>query len=253
MKTISITIPTIPNPLAKLSQIFSTQIKPAVTSSVVSFTDFVQQNATDSFTSSRSTASEFKRKFQFNKFNKINKKFLVIIPVIIGGIILAIVGGSSLRNNTGVLGSQAKDSVSLEKPISEKELNKTFSFPILDNSDKEVGKIQYTIEKAALRKEFVINGQKATALEGRAFLILSVKMKNDTENTVSINTRDFVRMKVKGSDELFAPTIHNDPVEVQAISTLPTQLGFPITDDIKEFILQIGEISGKKQTIDLKF
>lgn len=228
---------------------FDESIKPLASSSIHSASDFVNKQSTEGFQSNRKRFGNLKKKFSENK------KMFTFVPVVIIGIFLIILIGSFFRNMTdksSVMGAHSTDT-SLNKPIAEKTLNKSFAFPILNDEDKEVGKIQYTVEKVALRDEFVINGQKASALEGRAFLILSLKMKNDTENTVSINTRDFVRLKIKGSDEILAPTIHNDPVDVQAISSLPTQLGFPITDDVRSFTLQIGEISGKKETVEVKF
>jgi hypothetical protein len=53
------------------------------------------------------------------------------------------------------------------------------------------------------------------------------------------------------TSELLAPDIHNDPVEVQAISTKPTRVGFPINDTDKKLTLFIGEINGQKDKVEL--
>ena len=81
-----------------------------------------------------------------------------------------------------------------------------------------------------------------------------MKLVNDLDTGLSINTRDYVRISTDGGKEWFAPDIHNDPVEAQAISTKNTRLGIAIDDKSKEDIkLQIGEIGGKKTVIPVSF
>ena len=78
-----------------------------------------------------------------------------------------------------------------------------------------------------------------------------MKITNNYDKSVQIPTRDYIRLMVNGSDEKLAPDIHNDPVEIQAISTKYTRVGFPINETDKDLILQVGEIAGKKQTVKL--
>lgn len=67
-----------------------------------------------------------------------------------------------------------------------------------------------------------------------------------------MNTRDYVRLIIDGNqEEKLAPDIHNDPVEIQAISTKQTRLGFAIDDNDKSLALQVGEIDGEKEVIEL--
>lgn len=132
-------------------------------------------------------------------------------------------------------------------------INKNFTFNITDNG-QGVGKIDYYLDTAELRNQIIVKGEAATAVRGRTFLIINLKLKNDLKNPLVLNTRNFIRLSVdKEPREWLAPDIHNDPVEIQAISTKLSRLGFAISDKDTQFKLQVGEIGGDKTTIDLNF
>ncbi len=132
------------------------------------------------------------------------------------------------------------------------EVNKEFTFPIKGDRDEEVAKIKFIIEKVETTNEIVVKGQKATAISGRTFLIVNLKIANQFDKSIQIDTKDYFRLSVNGNDkELLAPDIHNDPVEVQAISTKYTRVGFPVNTDDRDFVLQVGEIKGNKEKIKL--
>lgn len=134
------------------------------------------------------------------------------------------------------------------------ELNREFKFPLRDNTGEEVSNIKYIINSAELRDEIIVKGSRATAVKGRTFLILNLKIANEFDQTIEIDTRGYVRLTVNDNeDEKLAPDIHNDPVEVQAISTKLTRVGFPINDTDENLKLHVGEISGNKETIELNF
>jgi hypothetical protein len=132
------------------------------------------------------------------------------------------------------------------------EVHKELTFPIRDTNDKELSRIKFSIEKVETASEIIVKGQKATAVPGRMFLLVNLKIVSDFNKSVAINTRDYVRLSVNGKDdELLAPDIHNDPVEVQAISTKYTRVGFPVNTSDSRFVLQIGEIKADKEKIEL--
>ena len=134
----------------------------------------------------------------------------------------------------------------------EMTLNREFVFPLKDGAGENISEIKYFIEKAEIRDQIITEGKKATAVKGRTFLILTLKVTNEYDKAIKINTRDYVRLSVNGNkDEWLAADIHNDPVEVQAQSTKPTRIGFPINDTDKELIIRVGEIDGDKEEIPL--
>ncbi|MCL5090730.1 MAG: hypothetical protein M1514_01835 [Patescibacteria group bacterium] len=141
--------------------------------------------------------------------------------------------------------------VSEAKVNPRKEINKDFTLSFGSGRQKTV--IRYLIESAEVTDEIVVKGQKYKAVSGRSFLILNLKITNEGSEGVQISSRDFVRLSLNGQGEKIAPEIHNDPVEVQAISTKLTRLGFTINSNEKQFVLSLGEIKGEKQTVELSF
>lgn len=130
-------------------------------------------------------------------------------------------------------------------------LNKEFLFSLKNDKGEKVDEFKYVIESAELQDEILVKGQRATAVKGRTFLILNLKVVNSLNKAIIINSRDYARLNTNGKKELLAPDIHNDPVTIQAISTKYTRLAFPINDTDKNLKLQVGEINEKKETIDL--
>jgi hypothetical protein len=141
--------------------------------------------------------------------------------------------------------------LTVEQPKAKETLHKMLNIPIKDQSGKQINQLHYYVIDAQKEDQILIKGEKATAVQGRTFLTLNIKITNPYEKTVQLNTKDFLRLLVNGSDEKLAPEIHSDPVDVQAQSTKYTRLGFPINDTDKNLILQIGEISGTKEFIKL--
>jgi hypothetical protein len=206
---------------------------------------------TDFGNSSYTAPSSSKR---MRNFNFKNNKFLLLIPVVI----VVLVGGfflskniKGLVNRNSAVAGISDERVAVPGSKATQTLNKPFAFPLRDQAGKEVSKIKMILTTAEVRDEIVLKGQKASAVEGKEFLILNLKLTNDYSKTVQINTRDYVRLTANGSEEKLAADIHNDPVEVQAISTKYTRLGFPINDTDKNLTLYIGEINGPKETIKL--
>ncbi|OGM59952.1 hypothetical protein A3A75_00030 [Candidatus Woesebacteria bacterium RIFCSPLOWO2_01_FULL_39_10] len=129
------------------------------------------------------------------------------------------------------------------------ELNKKFVIPLKDASGNVVAQVEYTLTDYEITNEIIVSGKKASAISGRKFLIINIKIDNPLDQTIEINTRNYLRLSVNKSNSWVAPDIHNDPVEIQPISTKLTRLGFPIKDTDKDFSLQIGELEGEKEII----
>lgn len=197
------------------------------------------------------------RGFKTPKFNFNKKKILKIaFPLVIAVIIVS--GIAMFVNSIPDAQSTPDTQVSSNKPeiIATKNINKLMAFPLRDEKGKEVGKYEYEITSAELRNRIIVQGRGANAIDGRVFLIFNLKLKNSIDKSLQLNTRDYVRVVVVSNpNEKLAADIHNDPVEVQAISTKYTRIGLAIneSDSKKPIKVQIGEIGGAKQEIELKF
>lgn len=174
-----------------------------------------------------------------------NKKFYIGLIVVLVLFLLA-------RSISSPSNSSGKIQVS---PASETQsINKEFSFPLTNSEGEEISKIKFNLQDAELRDQIIVKGQRATAVEGRTFLILNLKITNDYDKSLEIDTRDYIRLSINGNEEEWiAPDIHNDPVEVQAQATKYTRVGFPINVSDESLKIRVGEIDGKKDTLDLSF
>lgn len=169
--------------------------------------------------------------------------------------VLIAVGVLGIKRLTGTksINESAKDGrVTVKEARASQEVNREFSFPLRNGKGEEVSRIKITIEKAEIRDEIIVKGKKATSVKGRTFLVLNLRVRNEYGRAIEVDSRDYVRLAVNGSEEdWLAPEVHNDPVEVQAISTKYTRVGFAINESDKEFMLQIGEIREEKEKVKL--
>ncbi len=132
-------------------------------------------------------------------------------------------------------------------------INREFSFQVYDKEKQLADPIRYILTDAQLTNRIVIKGQAATAVKGRTFLIINLKLVNDTNQSLFLNTRNYIRVQPAGVQDKLAADIHNDTAEVQPDSTKLTRVGLPVDEGIKEFTLFVGEIDGEKEKIDIKF
>lgn len=197
--------------------------------------------------------SQFKSAKRFFKKSPYLPFVLVgIVVIVVAGVLITKAMKNSNHGPAQVAGTTTQNTqVSVAKPIAQETLNKSFDFPLKDTAGKTVSKFNYAIQSAEEDNQVIIKGQVATAVQGKVFLILNLKITNSFDKDVQLNTRDYVRLIVDNSSDRLAADVHNDPVDVQAISTKFTRIGFPISTDAKNLKLEVGEIDGKKQTIQL--
>lgn len=191
---------------------------------------------------------------QFNSF-LLQKKVLFVLGIIfiISALILVVFKLSSPSSSSLATNGNTAPQLQVPEALATVVLNKELSLPIKDSKGVEIGEVKYIVESADLRNEIIVKGQKATAVQGRTFLIFNLRLVNETNQGLDIKSRDFVRVSINNEEEWLAADIHNDPVEVQAISTKYTRIGFPINNTDKDIKVQLGEINGDKEIFNLIF
>ena len=209
-------------------------------------------------TTSRARRLRIPRMLNFKDGFKLNKNGIKMLVPFIVGVVILIVIVSLVRSLPDAKSRPVTDSkqVVTANALATIPLDRKFTFPLKDEKGKEVGNFDYVIQAASLQKQIIVQGQRATAVSGRVFLILNLKITNNLKQTIQLNTKDYLRLVVtSNSTEQLAPDIHNDPVEVQAISTKYTRVGVAVdeVDASRKIVLKVGEINGDKQTIDLNF
>lgn len=181
------------------------------------------------------------------QFPSTRRNFKRLIALVI--IVAVIFGVKKIADNR----STPVNDLTISEAKASQLVGRELAFPLLDEKGNEVSKVRYIIENVEKRDEIVVKGQKARSVKGRTFLIFNLKIVNDFNQVIEIQTRDYVRLSVNGDkNQWLAPDIHNDPVEIQAISTKLTRIGFAINDSDKDLILRVGEIGGEKQEIEIK-
>lgn len=189
--------------------------------------------------------------FAKKQIHRLKFKRLILPGVVIIVVLVAIF---TLKNILANRGNQTVDSrVSLREAKAKIDLNKNFSFPLKDQKGEEVSRIEYSIIDASLQDQIVSKGKSYTTVKGRTILVLNLKITNQYDKSVEINTRDYIRLAVGEDKEYLAADIHNDPVMVQAISTKYTRLGFPIYDTDKNLKILVGEIGSDKEEVAINF
>lgn len=178
------------------------------------------------------------------------KIYSIGILVIVAAVIL-LVKFNPFSGNTQAVAGVNKTTIKEAKAT--QSLNREFKFPLKNEKGETLGEIKYVLENAEIRDEIIVKGKKATAVSGREFLVFNVKVTNDTNQTISMNTKDYVRLFVNGNEnEPLSPSIHNDPVVVDAISVKSTRIGFAVNESDKKLQVKVGEIKGNKESIDLE-
>lgn len=177
---------------------------------------------------------------------------IILVAVVILYTLLSLVANKKENQALSISASQEAQKIQLSQPVATQTINRTFAFPVLDKSgNKPITTFQYKIDTAELRNEVVINGSKYHPIKGKTFLILTLDITNNYTQDLQIQPRDYVRVTVNNSSEKLAPDLYNQSVDVQAISTMHTDLGLAIDTNARNIKLLVGQITGSKETIPL--
>lgn len=190
-----------------------------------------------------------------NSVKKINiKRHLPI--AIIGFALLAtlLIVGNSILSKASASSRNTNSKVEVAAPRAILSLNKEQKFPLKDSTGKTITELKFNLENIEERDEIIVKGSRATAVKGRVFLVMTLKLTSEFTKALQVNTKDYFRLTINDNNtEMLAPDIHNDPVIVEPTSTKYTRLGWSINESDKNIILHIGEIGSQKTSIEINF
>lgn len=149
-----------------------------------------------------------------------------------------------------------KNSAQLQGAVSEIiKVDKSFDFPAVNNSGKATGtKVKFKISQAERTDRVLVKDQSVKATNKKLFLVINLDLKNDATIPVNITPGDLIRLTYANDKEnLYAPDLHNNAVQIAPISTRNDRLGFVIPQEVSQFKLLVGELEKKKEEVQLKF
>lgn len=162
----------------------------------------------------------------------------VVVKVIVGA------RNKNSNKNSGLTQGESKSSVSVG-------INKNFEFLAIDASKTKVP-VVFTLVSAERKEDITLKGESRKPSSGKDYLFLRVEIQNNKTERVAIASMDRIRLK-DDKGNLYAPDYHNGNVVVDPISTKKDLLAFAVDKKQKTFILQVGELDGEKQEIEVKF
>lgn len=133
------------------------------------------------------------------------------------------------------------------------QVNQTFEFVGRDDDGNPTEvTLPLTFLSATKQDSVNIQGQKATAKNGKVFLVLDFEAKNNTSNPLYLLPVDLIRL-LQDEETRIAPSVHQGRLEVRPVSSKFSNLGFVIEEKQKDFQFEIGEIDGEKTGLTVSF
>lgn len=184
-----------------------------------------------------------------------NKGFFLVKPksawLVLFLVGLLLVGGFFLLKNKKIYPASQKSFQPFQRKISSE---RRWEFSPLDRSGQVLAatKITFSLVSGEKTNQIYIKNKPVRTTPENAFLILSLELKNDTSQRVYFYSSDFVRLATPEGKK-FEADFKNPRFEIAPLSTKKDKLAFLVNGKENNFEIQIGEIAGEKETIDLSF
>lgn len=181
--------------------------------------------------------------FAFSRFSRKFRSFLPKLLMIAGVIVvIGLIVIFLSRAGQGSTLATAKTSInqSFEVTARDKDgrsLNR--SFPVNVTSAEKVSSV-------------LIQGKRYKAREGKQFLLLNYEMDNSDKVVYYSNPTDLFRY-LRSDGKKFAPTVHQGIVQVRPDSTKNSNVGFVIDANANNFTVELGDLDGQRQAVEIKF
>lgn len=180
------------------------------------------------------------------------KKHIPRILVVVA-VIVVIAVGVMLYNKWK--GGSAKPVTSSQTKVVTKTatVGKQFDIPLKNSKgEKTDKKLVGTLVSVDRTNQAVIKGERKVATNGKIFILVNFEFDNKNNDRINIASKDYIRF-VDEKGKAFAPDIYNATVAVEPQAVRKDRVGFLVEDSIKTFKFQVGEVTGSKELIQVKF
>ena len=180
--------------------------------------------------------------------HRVNGMFNNIKLIVVAAVALIVFGGLSFwfvrsLNNNSTLG--AKNSQVL--------INKNYTvIARVKDGRRTDGKFEMAVANAEIANSLLVQGKKARTREGKTFLIINMEIENPHPVALYIFPVDLYRL-VRPDGKQLAPSVHQGAVEIRPQATKKSNIGFVIDEGEKNFKVEVGELSGEKETLEINF
>jgi hypothetical protein len=113
-------------------------------------------------------------------------------------------------------------------------------------------KITFSLISAQKTNQIYVKGKPVRTTPENAFLVLSLELKNDAQERLYFYSSDLIRLLSK-DDKKFEADFKNPRLEIAPLSTKKDKLVFLVSASQNNFQIQVGEITGEKETININF
>jgi len=148
----------------------------------------------------------------------------------------------------------AKDFSSAEQekflPTAENQLDKNFDFKVKISPEEEIN-LKMVLLGVKKVKTVATNSQPLQANPGEEFFILTLEYENNHSQALRVDSQNFFRL-IRG-EKKHAADFYNGQIELPAISVKKDEIGFVVAEGEKSFKLQVGQVEGEKEEIEINF
>jgi len=113
-------------------------------------------------------------------------------------------------------------------------------------------KITFSLMSSQKTNQIYVKNKPVRTTPENAFLVLSLELRNDTDKRVYFYSSDLVRLLTPDGKK-FEADFKNPRLEIAPFSTKKDKLAFLVSASQNNFQIQVGEITGEKETININF
>lgn len=112
--------------------------------------------------------------------------------------------------------------------------------------------VTFSLLSAQKTNQIYVKNKPLRTTNDKAFLVLNIELKNETDKRVYFYSSDLVRL-LNSENKKFEADFKNQRLEIAPFSTKKDKLAFLIGAQENDFQIQIGEIVGKNETVGVHF